>query len=136
MAIIPVLLNVCLSDSPSPSPIPPLYRQDPGALDWTERVETHPFAAEEESELGYMDDTYQEEPYEDLLTPEFIGSERDTLWMVEVLPVFVSYVSLFLSVSDVLIICIDDVSNFSCSFMLCSCNFSAFFLFEVLFPFL
>ncbi|XP_048876533.1 probable E3 ubiquitin-protein ligase HERC1 isoform X3 [Brienomyrus brachyistius] len=71
------------ADSPSPSPIPPLYRQDPGALDWTERAETHPFAAEEESELGYMDDTYQEEPYEDLLTPEFIGSERDTLWMVE-----------------------------------------------------
>lgn len=32
-----------------------------------------------------MDDPYHEEPYEELLTPEFITSERDTLWMVEVL---------------------------------------------------
>ncbi|XP_029108431.1 probable E3 ubiquitin-protein ligase HERC1 isoform X2 [Scleropages formosus] len=71
------------ADSPSPSPIPPLFRQDPGVLDWPEQAETHPFAAEEDSELGYMDDTYQEEPYEELLTPEFINSERDTLWMVE-----------------------------------------------------
>ncbi|KPP76970.1 putative E3 ubiquitin-protein ligase HERC1, partial [Scleropages formosus] len=69
------------ADSPSPSPIPPLFRQDPGVLDWPEQAETHPFAAEEDSELGYMDDTYQEEPYEELLTPEFINSERDTLWM-------------------------------------------------------
>ncbi|KAL4617326.1 putative E3 ubiquitin-protein ligase HERC1 [Arapaima gigas] len=71
------------ADSPSPSPVPPLFRQDPGVLDWPEQVETHPFAAEEDFELGYMDDTYQEEPYEELLTPEFINSERDTLWMVE-----------------------------------------------------
>ncbi|XP_036385733.1 probable E3 ubiquitin-protein ligase HERC1 isoform X2 [Megalops cyprinoides] len=71
------------ADSPSPNPIPPLYRQDPGVSDWPERAETHPFAAEEESELGYMDDPYQEEPYEEVLTPEFITSEGDTLWMVE-----------------------------------------------------
>lgn len=31
-----------------------------------------------------MDEPYQEEPYEELLTPDFIASERDTLWMVEV----------------------------------------------------
>ncbi|XP_028827463.1 probable E3 ubiquitin-protein ligase HERC1 isoform X1 [Denticeps clupeoides] len=71
------------ADSPSPNPVPALYRQEVGVTEWTERAETHPFAAEEESELGYMDDPYQEEPYEELLTPEFITSERDTLWMVE-----------------------------------------------------
>lgn len=53
--------------------------------EWPERAETHPFAAEEESELGYMDDPYHEEPYEELQFREFISSERDTLWMVEVL---------------------------------------------------
>ncbi|XP_019899964.2 probable E3 ubiquitin-protein ligase HERC1 isoform X1 [Esox lucius] len=71
------------ADSPSPNPIPPLYRQDPGVTEWPERAETHPFAAEEESELGYMDDPYHEEPYEELQLREFITSERDTLWMVE-----------------------------------------------------
>ncbi|XP_026052426.1 probable E3 ubiquitin-protein ligase HERC1 isoform X3 [Carassius auratus] len=71
------------ADSPSPSPVPPLYAQDVGVAEWPERAETHPFAAEDDSELGYMDDPYQEEPYEELLTPEFITSERDTLWMVE-----------------------------------------------------
>uniref|UniRef100_A0A9J8CIV4 HECT-type E3 ubiquitin transferase n=1 Tax=Cyprinus carpio carpio TaxID=630221 RepID=A0A9J8CIV4_CYPCA len=71
------------ADSPSPSPVPSLYRQDVGVPEWPERAETHPFAAEDDSELGYMDDPYQEEPYEELLTPEFITSERDTLWMVE-----------------------------------------------------
>ncbi|XP_072518712.1 probable E3 ubiquitin-protein ligase HERC1 isoform X2 [Salminus brasiliensis] len=71
------------ADSPSPGPVPALYRQEVGVSDWPEQAETHPFAAEEESELGYMDDPYQEEPYEELLTPEFIASERDTLWMVE-----------------------------------------------------
>ncbi|XP_066501303.1 probable E3 ubiquitin-protein ligase HERC1 isoform X2 [Hoplias malabaricus] len=71
------------ADSPSPGPMPALYRQEVGVPEWPERAETHPFAAEEESELGYMDDPYQEEPYEELLTPEFIASERDTLWMVE-----------------------------------------------------
>ncbi|XP_031681979.1 probable E3 ubiquitin-protein ligase HERC1 isoform X1 [Oncorhynchus kisutch] len=71
------------ADSPSPNPIPPLYRQDPGVSEWPERAETHPFAAEEESELGYMDDPYHEEPYEELQFREFISSERDTLWMVE-----------------------------------------------------
>lgn len=82
-ASVPVSLN--LPDSPSPNPIPPIYRQDPGVSDWPEQAETHPFAAEEESELGYMDDPYHEESYEEVLTPEFITSERDTLWMVEVL---------------------------------------------------
>ncbi|XP_052393189.1 probable E3 ubiquitin-protein ligase HERC1 isoform X2 [Carassius gibelio] len=71
------------ADSPSPSPVPSLYRQDVGVAEWPERAETHPFAAEDDSELGYMDDPYHEEPYEELLTPEFITSERDTLWMVE-----------------------------------------------------
>ncbi|KAJ8286644.1 hypothetical protein GJAV_G00041500 [Gymnothorax javanicus] len=71
------------ADSPSPNPIPSIYRQDPGVSDWPEQAETHPFAAEEESELGYMDDPYHEESYEEVLTPEFITSERDTLWMVE-----------------------------------------------------
>ncbi|XP_035383560.1 probable E3 ubiquitin-protein ligase HERC1 isoform X3 [Electrophorus electricus] len=71
------------ADSPSPSPVPTLYRQEMGVPEWPERAETHPFAAEEEAELGYMDDSYQEEPYEELLTPEFISSERDTVWMVE-----------------------------------------------------
>ncbi|XP_037401666.1 probable E3 ubiquitin-protein ligase HERC1 isoform X2 [Pygocentrus nattereri] len=71
------------ADSPSPGPVPALYRQEMAVSEWPERAETHPFAAEEESELGYMDDPYQEEPYEELLTPEFIASERDTLWMVE-----------------------------------------------------
>ncbi|KAI7789321.1 putative E3 ubiquitin-protein ligase HERC1, partial [Triplophysa rosa] len=71
------------ADSPSPSPVPMLYRQEVGVSEWPERADTHPFAAEEESELGYMDDPYHEEPYEELLTPEFISSERDTLWMVE-----------------------------------------------------
>ncbi|KAJ8402341.1 hypothetical protein AAFF_G00368300 [Aldrovandia affinis] len=71
------------ADSPSPNPIPPLYRQDPTVSDWPERAETHPFAAEEESELGYMDDPYHDESYEEVLTPEFITTERDTLWMVE-----------------------------------------------------
>ncbi|KAJ8338960.1 hypothetical protein SKAU_G00357460 [Synaphobranchus kaupii] len=71
------------ADSPSPNPIPPIYRQDPGVSDWPEQAETHPFAAEEESELGYMDDPYHEESYEEALTPEFITSEREPLWMVE-----------------------------------------------------
>lgn len=55
------------------------------ACDWPERADTHPFSTEEEVELGYMDEPYQEEPYEELLTPDFIASDRDTLWMVEVL---------------------------------------------------
>ncbi|XP_030623810.1 probable E3 ubiquitin-protein ligase HERC1 [Chanos chanos] len=71
------------ADSPSPNPAPALFRQEVGGTDWADHVETHPFGAEEESELGYMDDPYQEETYEELLTPEFISSERDTLWLVE-----------------------------------------------------
>uniref|UniRef100_UPI003AAEB7BA probable E3 ubiquitin-protein ligase HERC1 n=1 Tax=Centroberyx gerrardi TaxID=166262 RepID=UPI003AAEB7BA len=71
------------ADLPSPSPIPQLYRQDPGVSDWPEQVEFHPYSVEEESELGYMDDPYQEETYEDLLTPSFFSLERDALQMVE-----------------------------------------------------
>ncbi|XP_062868147.1 probable E3 ubiquitin-protein ligase HERC1 [Trichomycterus rosablanca] len=59
------------------------FRRSDSACDWPDRADSHPFSAEEESELGYMDESYQEEPYEELLTPEFISSERDTLWMVE-----------------------------------------------------
>ncbi|KAF7696652.1 hypothetical protein HF521_005070 [Silurus meridionalis] len=59
------------------------FRRSDSACDWPERADTHPFSAEEEVELGYMDEPYQEEPYEELLTPDFIASERDTLWMVE-----------------------------------------------------
>ncbi|XP_051907348.1 probable E3 ubiquitin-protein ligase HERC1 isoform X3 [Hippocampus zosterae] len=67
------------SDLPSPNPIPQLYQQN--ASDWPEYVEFHPFSTEE-SELGYMDDVYHEETYEDLLTP-FFSLERDTLHIVE-----------------------------------------------------
>ncbi|XP_053504408.1 probable E3 ubiquitin-protein ligase HERC1 isoform X7 [Ictalurus furcatus] len=59
------------------------FRRSDSACDWPERADTHPFSTEEEVELGYMDEPYQEEPYEELLTPDFIASERDTLWMVE-----------------------------------------------------
>ncbi|XP_054612956.1 probable E3 ubiquitin-protein ligase HERC1 isoform X1 [Dunckerocampus dactyliophorus] len=66
------------ADLPSPNPVPQLYQQS----DWPEYVEFHPFSAEEESELGYMDDVYHEETYEDLLTP-FFSLERDTLHIAE-----------------------------------------------------
>nr|XP_015195044.1 PREDICTED: probable E3 ubiquitin-protein ligase HERC1 isoform X5 [Lepisosteus oculatus] len=71
------------ADSPSPNLLPPLFGREQGMLEWPERAETHPFPAEEEPELGFMDDPQQEEPYEELLTPEFTNSERDTLWVVE-----------------------------------------------------
>ncbi|XP_066566869.1 probable E3 ubiquitin-protein ligase HERC1 isoform X2 [Amia ocellicauda] len=71
------------ADSPSPNLLPPLFGREQGASDWPERAETHPFPAEEEPELGFMDDTQHEEPYEELLTPEFTNTERDNLWMVE-----------------------------------------------------
>ncbi|XP_028274446.1 probable E3 ubiquitin-protein ligase HERC1 isoform X2 [Parambassis ranga] len=70
-------------DLPSPNPLPQLYQQHAVVSDWPEQVEFHPFAAEEESELGYMDDPYHEETYEDLLTPSFFSVERDTLQIVE-----------------------------------------------------
>ncbi|KAF7670462.1 hypothetical protein LDENG_00124780 [Lucifuga dentata] len=66
------------TDLPSPNPLPQLYQQDPGVCDWPEQVEFHPYSAEEDSELGYMDDSYHEETYEDLLS-----LERDTLQIVE-----------------------------------------------------
>lgn len=69
---------------PSPNPLPPLYQQQTSIGDWPEQVEFHPYCAEEESELGYMDDPYHEETYEDLLTPSFFSLERDTLQIVEV----------------------------------------------------
>ncbi|XP_061887279.1 probable E3 ubiquitin-protein ligase HERC1 isoform X3 [Entelurus aequoreus] len=68
------------ADLPSPNPVRQLYQQNTG--DWPEYVEFHPFSAEEESELGYMDDVYHEETYEDLLTP-FFSLERETLHIVE-----------------------------------------------------
>ncbi|XP_029920656.1 probable E3 ubiquitin-protein ligase HERC1 isoform X2 [Myripristis murdjan] len=71
------------ADLPSPNPLSQLYRQDPGVSDWPEQVEFHPYSVEEESELGYMDDPYHEETYEDLLTPAFCSLERDALQMVE-----------------------------------------------------
>ncbi|KAM4720559.1 putative E3 ubiquitin-protein ligase HERC1 isoform 3-T4 [Anableps anableps] len=67
-------------DLPSPSPLPQLHT---AIGDWPEHVEFHPFSAEEESELSYMDDPYHEETYEDLLTPSFFSMERDTLQIVE-----------------------------------------------------
>ena len=69
---------------PSPSPLPQLYQQHTLVTDWPEQVEFHPYSAEEESELGYMDDPYHEETYEDLLTPSFFSLERDALQIVEV----------------------------------------------------
>ncbi|XP_061589686.1 probable E3 ubiquitin-protein ligase HERC1 isoform X2 [Cololabis saira] len=70
-------------DLPSPNPIPQLYQQHTTVGDWPEQMEFHPFSAEEESELGYMDDPYHEETYEDLLTPSFFSLETDTLQIVE-----------------------------------------------------
>lgn len=40
--------------------------------------------------MGYMDDPYHEETYEDLLTPSFFSLERDTLQIVEVTPALLS----------------------------------------------
>ncbi|XP_033952277.1 probable E3 ubiquitin-protein ligase HERC1 isoform X3 [Pseudochaenichthys georgianus] len=74
--------NTIFSDLPSPNPLPQLYQQHTSVSDWPEQVEFHPYAAEE-SELGYMDDPYHEETYEDLLTPSFFSLERDTLQIVE-----------------------------------------------------
>ncbi|XP_056259321.1 probable E3 ubiquitin-protein ligase HERC1 isoform X3 [Seriola aureovittata] len=71
------------ADLPSPNPLPQLYQQHTAVGEWPEQVEFHPFSAEEESELGYMDDPYHEESYEDLLTPSFFSLERDTLQIVE-----------------------------------------------------
>ncbi|XP_032396191.1 probable E3 ubiquitin-protein ligase HERC1 isoform X3 [Etheostoma spectabile] len=71
------------ADLPSPNPLPQLYQQHTSVSDWPEQVEFHPFSAEE-SELGYMDDPYNEETYEDLLTPSFFSLERDALQIVEV----------------------------------------------------
>ncbi|XP_032396190.1 probable E3 ubiquitin-protein ligase HERC1 isoform X2 [Etheostoma spectabile] len=75
--------NTIFSDLPSPNPLPQLYQQHTSVSDWPEQVEFHPFSAEE-SELGYMDDPYNEETYEDLLTPSFFSLERDALQIVEV----------------------------------------------------
>ncbi|XP_067431216.1 probable E3 ubiquitin-protein ligase HERC1 isoform X5 [Thunnus thynnus] len=75
--------NIIFLDLPSPNPLPQLFQQHTGVADWPEQVEFHPYSAEEESELGYMDDPYHEETYEDLLTPSFFSLERDTLQIVE-----------------------------------------------------
>ncbi|XP_031715964.1 probable E3 ubiquitin-protein ligase HERC1 isoform X3 [Anarrhichthys ocellatus] len=74
--------NTIFSDLPSPNPLPELYQQHTSVSDWPEQVEFHPYSAEE-SELGYMDDPYHEETYEDLLTPSFFNLERDALQIVE-----------------------------------------------------
>ncbi|XP_076014530.1 putative E3 ubiquitin-protein ligase HERC1 isoform X2 [Genypterus blacodes] len=66
------------TDLPSPNPLPQLYQQDPGACDWPEQMEFHPYSTEEEAELGFMDDSYHEETYEDLLS-----LDRETLQIVE-----------------------------------------------------
>ncbi|KAK2888184.1 probable E3 ubiquitin-protein ligase HERC1 isoform X2 [Channa argus] len=71
------------ADLPSPSPLPQLYQQHTAVSDWPEQVGFHPYSAEEESDLGYMDDPYHEEAYEDLLTPSFFSLERETLQIVE-----------------------------------------------------
>ncbi|XP_075899766.1 putative E3 ubiquitin-protein ligase HERC1 isoform X1 [Nelusetta ayraudi] len=71
------------ADLPSPSTLPQLYQQTPAVGEWPEQVEFHPFSAEQEAELGYMDEPYHEETYEDLITPSFFSLERDTLHMVE-----------------------------------------------------
>lgn len=76
--------NIIFLDLPSPNPLPQLFQQHTAVADWPEQVEFHPYSAEEESELGYMDDPYHEETYEDLLTPSFFSLERDTLQIVEV----------------------------------------------------
>lgn len=76
--------NLIFSDLPSPNPLPQLYQQNTSVGDWPEQVEFHPYSAEQESELGYMDDPYHEEIYEDLITPSFFSLERDTLHIVEV----------------------------------------------------
>ncbi|XP_038590219.1 probable E3 ubiquitin-protein ligase HERC1 isoform X7 [Micropterus salmoides] len=75
--------NIIFSDLPSPNLLPQLYQQHTSVSDWPEQVEFHPYSVEEESELGYMDDPYHEETYEDLLTPSFFSLERDTLQIVE-----------------------------------------------------
>lgn len=78
--------NFIFSDLPSPNPLPQLYQQNTIVGDWPEQVEFHPYSAEQELDLGYMDDAYHEETYEDLITPSFFSLERDTLHIVEVTP--------------------------------------------------
>lgn len=80
------MLASSIPDLPSPSTLPQLYQQTPAVGEWPEQVEFHPFSAEQEAELGYMDEPYHEETYEDLITPSFFSLERDTLHMVEVTP--------------------------------------------------
>ncbi|XP_034402246.1 probable E3 ubiquitin-protein ligase HERC1 isoform X2 [Cyclopterus lumpus] len=74
--------NAIFSDLPSPNPLPQLYQQHTSVSDWPEQVEFHPYSAEE-SELGYMDDPYHEETYEEMLTASFFSLERETLQIVE-----------------------------------------------------
>ncbi|KAM7392705.1 hypothetical protein PAMA_007702 [Pampus argenteus] len=62
------------ADLPSPNTLPQLFQQHTVDADWPEQVEFHPYSAEEESELGYMDDPYHE-TYEALLTPSFFNLE-------------------------------------------------------------
>eukprot|EP00066_Takifugu_rubripes_P013620 XP_011602886.1 PREDICTED: probable E3 ubiquitin-protein ligase HERC1 isoform X2 [Takifugu rubripes] len=70
-------------DLPSPNSFPQLFQTNTTVGDWPEQTEIHPYSAEQESELGYMDDPYNEETYEELLTPSFFSLERETLHIVE-----------------------------------------------------
>ncbi|XP_034457870.1 probable E3 ubiquitin-protein ligase HERC1 isoform X1 [Hippoglossus hippoglossus] len=72
--------NYLVNYLPSPNTLPQLYQQHTAVGEWPEQVEFHPYSAEDETELGYMDDPYHEETYEDLLT---FSLERDTLQIVE-----------------------------------------------------
>lgn len=81
--LFPCGVNFVPPDLPSPNPLPQLYQQHPSVSEWPEQVEFHPYIAEEESELGYMDDPDHEDTYDDLLT-SFFSLERDTLQIVEV----------------------------------------------------
>ncbi|KAJ0013027.1 hypothetical protein NQD34_017361 [Periophthalmus magnuspinnatus] len=71
------------ADMPLTSPLPQLYQPQTGSTEWAEQVEFHPYATEEESELDFMEDPYDEESYEDLLTSSFFNLERDALQIVE-----------------------------------------------------
>lgn len=71
------------SDLPSPNSLPQLFQTNTTVGDWPEQAEIHSYSAEQESELGYMDDPYNEETYEELLTPSFFSLERETLHIVE-----------------------------------------------------
>lgn len=85
---------------PSPNPLPQVFQQHSAVGEWPEQLEFQPYSAEEESELGYMDDPYHEETYEDLLTPSFFSLERDALQIVEVMPIIIHTTLVYNTVAD------------------------------------